>query len=310
MASFLVSVGYKFSRLCVFNVQQLYNKCDSCLRNHHSDHFRLTSLSGNSLGVRLKYNWTQRYTRTTAKMTTSFSIRDYDAFGFDLDHTIAKYNLVNLFNTAYDCVTDFLVNERGYDSSIRGDLHQYKDFIFKGLFLDVKKGNILKLGHDGSIQRATHGTHKMTAKKIREVYGEDLKSEFSDTVKQTLRNSIMDYRFFENYFDCPGLVATARIVDLIDKEESLSMEKREELYTKAWTDTIDSLHNMYSPQNFSEAKGGFFPIVKKDPSKYVLPCSEGIRQWLKSLRQDNKLVFLLTSSHIDYAACLLEVCLG
>ena len=57
-------------------------------------------------------------------------------------------------------------------------------------------------------------------------------------------------------------------------------------------------------------KGGYFPIVRKDTRKFVEECSEDIRRWLKALRQAGKLVFILTSSQIDYASCLLEVCLG
>jgi hypothetical protein len=34
-------------------------------------------------------------------------------------------------------------------------------------------------------------------------------------------------------------------------KEELSDEERETLYTKAWTDTLDALYNMYNPQNFS-----------------------------------------------------------
>ena len=57
-------------------------------------------------------------------------------------------------------------------------------------------------------------------------------------------------------------------------------------------------------------KGGYFQIVRKDTRKFVEECSEDIRCWLKALRKEGKMVFLLTSSQIDYASCLLEVCLG
>ena len=57
-------------------------------------------------------------------------------------------------------------------------------------------------------------------------------------------------------------------------------------------------------------KGGYFTIVRKDPGRFVEECSEDIRRWLKALKQSGKMVFLLTSSHIDYASCLLQVCLG
>ncbi|XP_070189996.1 5'-nucleotidase domain-containing protein 1-like isoform X2 [Littorina saxatilis] len=245
----------------------------------------------------------------TAKGSINF--QDYDAYGFDLDHTIAKYKLVTLFNVAYDCVTNFLVNERDYDPCIKEDLLKYKDFICKGLFLDVSKGNVIKLGNDGTILKATHGTHLMSREDVQKVYGKDMQWEMTATVRKHLRNTTSEYRFFENYFDCPGLVATARIIDSIDqKNESLDLAEKEKLYSKAWKDTLDSLHNMYSPKNFSAEKGGYFQIVRNDPSRFVEECSADIKRWLKSLQQPGKIVFLLTSSQIDYAECLLEVCLG
>ncbi|XP_076444895.1 5'-nucleotidase domain-containing protein 1-like [Babylonia areolata] len=255
----------------------------------------------------------RRLYQTTTGMASdrnpTICFQEYDALGFDLDHTIAKYKLVALFNVAYKCVTTFLVNEKGYDPSIKDDLHKYKDFICKGLFLDVSKGNILKLAPDGTILRATHGTHLMPKDKIQEAYGKDMKWEQIDTVKKSMRNPPTGFRFFENYFDCPGLVATARIIDIID-QKSLTEEERVKLYTKAWEDVLQSLHNMYDPSNFSTEKGGYFAIVKEDASKFVEECSADIRRWLKSLQQPGRMVFLLTSSQIDYASCLLEVCLG
>ncbi|KAK7471553.1 hypothetical protein BaRGS_00035781, partial [Batillaria attramentaria] len=185
----------------------------------------------------------------------------------------------------------------------------------KGLFLDVKRGNIMKLGPDGTILKATHGTRLLSEQEVKEEYGDDMRWDLTDTVKKNMSNgpSNYEYRFFENYFDCPGLVATARIIDLVDKDKknaSLSVNEKQELYTKAWRDVLDSLHNMYDPHNFSAEKGGYFTIVKEDPTQFVEECSADIRKWLKSLREGGKLVFLLTSSQIDYAACLLEVCLG
>lgn len=59
-----------------------------------------------------------------------------------------------------------------------------------------------------------------------------------------------------------------------------------------------------------DGKGGYFPSVQKDPHQFVEKCSEDIKLWLKSLRQPDKLVFLLTASQIDYASCLLKVILG
>ena len=60
----------------------------------------------------------------------------------------------------------------------------------------------------------------------------------------------------------------------------------------------------------SENSGYFFPHLKKEPGKYYRSCSEGVKQWLKDLQQQNKCVFLTTSSHIDFASLTAEAVLG
>ncbi|XP_025097899.1 5'-nucleotidase domain-containing protein 1-like, partial [Pomacea canaliculata] len=248
---------------------------------------------------------------TYAGHIKTLNFQNYDVYGFDLDHTLAKYKLVELFKHAYTCVIDFLVEQRGYTrENINVDFDKYKDFICKGLFLDVKQGNILKLGVDGVILRASHGTHRLSKEQIKDIYGKDMKWKLSNTFAKTLANGVEEYRFFENYFDCPGLVATARLIDIIDEKDHLTKEKKAAEYSKAWRDVIDALVTMYTPSHFADGKGGYFPSVQKDPHQFVEKCSEDIKLWLKSLRQPDKLVFLLTASQIDYASCLLKVILG
>lgn len=60
--------------------------------------------------LKLHHLGSRRLYSTTAKMASngnlptsgcrSINFQDYDAFGFDLDHTIAKYKLVELFNVS------------------------------------------------------------------------------------------------------------------------------------------------------------------------------------------------------------------
>ncbi|XP_041354320.1 5'-nucleotidase domain-containing protein 1-like [Gigantopelta aegis] len=248
-------------------------------------------------------------TSSTPVTRKTVSLADYDAYGFDLDHTLAKYKLVEFFDMVYSCLTNFLVNKKGYDAKLKTDLQKYKDFICKGLFLDIEKGNILKLADDGSILKAVHGTKELTTSQLKSEYGDDLKWEHAETVKKLLRNQKVSWRFFENYFDTPGLVAMAQIIDILDSKADTDKADASD-YSLAWQDVLDGLIEMYTFTNYAEDKGEFFPIFKKDPSKYVEACSSDIKKWLKSLKQDNKVVFLLTSSYVDFADKTLEAALG
>ena len=79
-------------------------------------------------------------------------INDYDCIGFDLDHTLCRYETYNLVKLVYQLLSDYLVEKKGYDpdickSPLEDDLH----LIVKGLTLDCERGNILRLGCDGVI---------------------------------------------------------------------------------------------------------------------------------------------------------------
>ena len=85
---------------------------------------------------------------------------DYDCIGFDLDHTLCRYNVGNLVPLVYDLLAEYLVKNKGYDKSIRNrkfsdDLH----LMAKGLTLDCDRGNLLRLGCDGVVLTASHGNY-------------------------------------------------------------------------------------------------------------------------------------------------------
>ncbi|WAR09485.1 NT5D1-like protein [Mya arenaria] len=171
-------------------------------------------------------------------------LKDFDAYGFDLDHTLAKYNLVNQIQLTYNSLVDFLVHQRGC----------------KGLFVDTEQGNIIKLSHSGKILRGSHGMGMLSQEELVSAYGPNLIWEHYEHAREAVRARAgnQKFAFWENYFDVPGILVAAQ----------------------------------------------------QTPSKYYQPSSEGVKQWLLDLKQNNKCVFLTTSSHIDYASLTASTILG
>ncbi|XP_053237697.1 5'-nucleotidase domain-containing protein 1 isoform X2 [Podarcis raffonei] len=101
----------------------------------------------------------------------SFSLAACEVIGFDLDHTLCRYHLVESARLIYDSFAQYMVKEKGYDKELLNVSHESWDFCFKGLVLDMEDGNFLKLAEDGTVLRASHGTKCMTSEEILDTYG-------------------------------------------------------------------------------------------------------------------------------------------
>ncbi|PFX29820.1 5'-nucleotidase domain-containing protein 1 [Stylophora pistillata] len=175
----------------------------------------------------------------------------------------------------------------------------------KGLVLDTIKGNILKLGVDGIILRASHGTQQLTRKEITDYYGEEqIWPKFSNLKENPIQHSNI-FRVFENYFDLPVMVICARIVDTIDKKFGKPKEY------SFWPDIISSLRIIFNPSSFKiDKQEQYFYNLKRDISKFVKPSTQKIINWIKSMKETQQTVFLLTNSDIDYTNLLMNYAVG
>ncbi|KAL0967331.1 hypothetical protein UPYG_G00250920 [Umbra pygmaea] len=59
-----------------------------------------------------------------------------------------------------------------------------------------------------------------------------------------------------------------------------------------------------------EDAGWYFPSVKRDPGRYLQPCSESVKAWLRSMKNAGKVLLLITSSHSDYCRLICDHILG
>ena len=108
------------------------------------------------------------------RLRATLCIDDYDCIGFDLDHTLCRYNVGNLARLVFELLADFLINKKGYDPSIRKrSFDDDLQWMTKGLTLDCDRGNILRLSSDGAVLAACHGTRKLSDHEIERTYGRD-----------------------------------------------------------------------------------------------------------------------------------------
>ncbi|NXL43152.1 NT5D1 protein, partial [Podilymbus podiceps] len=230
-----------------------------------------------------------------------FSLADCDVMGFDLDHTLCRYHLPQSAGLIYDSFAQYLVTEKGYDKDLLTLAPDSLDFCCKGLVLDIEEGNFLKLAEDGTVLRASHGTKSMTSEEILEIYGRREWKHFNTVSGMVSRSA--KYYLYDNYFDLPGALLCARVVDSLDRHDG---QKKYDF----WKDMVAAIQHNYKISAFKEDCGTYFPEVKKNPDKYLQRCPESVKKWLKQLKSAGKILLLITSSHSDYCRLLCEYILG
>ncbi|NXD70901.1 NT5D1 protein, partial [Eolophus roseicapillus] len=111
------------------------------------------------------------------------------------------------------------------------------------------------------------------------------------------------YYLYDNYFDLPGALLCARVVDSLDQHDG---QKKYDF----WKDMVAAVQHNYKISAFKEDCGTYFPEVKNHPDKYLQRCPESVKKWLKQLKSAGKILLLITSSHSDYCRLLCEHIIG
>ncbi|XP_036920980.1 5'-nucleotidase domain-containing protein 1 isoform X2 [Sturnira hondurensis] len=234
-------------------------------------------------------------------MAQHFSLATCDVVGFDLDHTLCRYNLPESAPLIYNSFAEFLVKEKGYDKELLNVTPEDWDFCCKGLALDLEEGNFIKLADNGTVLRASHGTRMMAPEELAKEYGrKEWKYFMSDTGMACCSGK---YYIYDNYFDLPGALLCARVVDFLTKHNG---QKTFDF----WKDIVAGIQHNYKMSAFKENCGIYFPEIRRDPGRYLHSCPESVRRWLRQLRNAGKVLLLITSSHSDYCRLLCKHILG
>jgi len=239
-----------------------------------------------------------------------FRVGSYDCVGFDMDHTLCRYQLDKFFAMQYSAIVDFLVEQRGYPATLRRPIGGDVDFLHKGLIFDMERGNFLKMGALGQVLRASHGTARMTRQEIDTVYCDQQISEVliefaADLIEGTEGVLHRQVRPFKDYFDMPAALVSARVVDALDAQNGGCRLPK---YT-FWKDVLMALVEMFKRENLRLNKGGYYPRMRSKPHVYLVPCSDAVKNWLTALHQ-RQVTYVVSGSDPEYVDHIATFCLG
>ncbi|XP_054835019.1 5'-nucleotidase domain-containing protein 1 isoform X3 [Eublepharis macularius] len=226
-------------------------------------------------------------------MAGSFSLADCEVFAFDLDHTLCRYHLVESSRLIYDSFAQYLITEKGYDKELLNVPSESWDFCCKGIILDMEDGNFLKLACDGTVLRASHGTKHMTSEEILEKYGRREWRYFKTMSGMVSRSA--KYYVYDNYFDLPGALLCARIVD------TLNQHNANQKYD-FWKDIVAAIQHNYKTSAFKENDDEQEALLSLDkPGWYSQGNISHLNELLKKMtdKLEPKVVYFGDSMHSD-----------
>jgi HAD superfamily 5'-nucleotidase-like hydrolase len=211
----------------------------------------------------------------------TLNLKKINYLGFDMDHTLIRYNGAHFEHLAHSVMLKKLVELKDYPKTVLNLKFDF-DRTIRGLVIDRKLGNVLKLSRHSAIRTSYHGLTPLDYKTQGRLYKSkyvDLRDPSYDTVDTTFSIA------FAGLF--------MQLVDL--KENGEATLPAFQVISEDLNYVLDKGHRDGSIKNVVEEKIADFVI--KDPE-----CVEGLERFVKH----NKKLFLVTNSEYHYTKLLLD----
>ncbi|KAK8683772.1 hypothetical protein V6N13_039822 [Hibiscus sabdariffa] len=210
----------------------------------------------------------------------SLNMRNIVAVGFDMDYTLAQYKPETFESLAYEGTIRKLVYDLGYPQELLAWTFDPK-YMVRGLVLDKKRGNILKMDRHKYVKVAYHGFRELSKEDKVGTYGNKLIRDSFDEP---------DYALIDTLFSLAEAYLFAQLVDFKDKNPGKVPEGAD--YARMYKDVraaVDLCHR----------DGTLKQMVAKDPKRYINE-DNFIVPMFKMLRDSGRSTFLVTNSLWDY----------
>ena len=218
---------------------------------------------------------------------SSLVLGSFHWMGFDLDHTLVRYNVPAVEELIYHSFARYLVEQCGYSTALLSVPFDGTR-CSRGLLIDLESGHTLKIDRHNKVIKASFGHQVVPQEDMAKLYPTPVEFE-GDHNK----------RFFSlnTYFESGAGLLWANLIDLMPSK-TLDYKKLREDIMGAF---------MY---NFGCYPGGYyFPEIISYPAKYLFKRPEVVR-WLQTLRESGMSLFLLTNSNAFYTKLLCDFSLG
>lgn len=201
--------------------------------------------------------------------------------GLDMDHTLIRYKIENFERLVYQYVIDELISKKNYPESIRQLKFNFNGVI-RGLVIDSKNGNILKLSRHGAIRQSAHGTRQIQFAEQQNFY----RSTYVDL-------NDPNYMVIDTSFSIAFCLIYAQLVDL--KDENPNAYRNYNVIASDVLSAVDRVH----------ADGALKKHIAMHIDDYVIKDASVV-EGLKRFIHHGKKIFIVTNSDFHYTRVLLD----
>lgn len=206
-----------------------------------------------------------------------------DWIGFDMDYTLAIYRQEAMDALSVTLTVERLV-QRGYPASLK-DLHFDTNFPIRGLLIDKKLGNVLKMDRHKGIHQGFHGTRKLGRDELDRVYGQE-----------KIRPESSRFHWIDTLFALCEVTSFASAITALE-------EMGEPV------DPLQLFNDVRAAIDFAHADGTVYRNVTTNLSQYIERDPE-LPRTLHKLRSAGKRLFVLTNSPFHYTDTVMAYLLG
>jgi HAD superfamily 5'-nucleotidase-like hydrolase len=193
--------------------------------------------------------------------------------GFDMDYTLAIYRQAEMDELSVRATVEKLA-QRGYPDFIRS-IPYSTTFPVRGLLIDKRFGNILKMNRYKFVTKGYHGLRELLPDELRELYH-----------AKKIRPATPRFHWIDTLYALSEATLYAALISAME-ERNLEID-----YARAFTDIREGIDEAHRDGTILEAVAADFPrFVDKDRE---------LAQTLHKLRSAGKKVFLLTNSRWAY----------
>ena len=203
--------------------------------------------------------------RTQIFCNIELNSENLEAVGFDMDFTLAQYN--EAFDLlAFEGAKRKLFESMQYPKEVLEFTYSSERFR-RGLIIDIKRGNFLKVDRHKYVRKAYHGLNELSSAQRKSVYSKEI-TTFTDS----------NYVNMDTLFHLIDALLFADIIDLKDKNPSLISKSYNQIYKDVRT-AVDTCHK----------DGSIKDRVMLSPSDYIV-YDDSLVRLLVQLRQAGKKV--------------------